>query len=117
MSCRLVASCPPGRAEVPFIAAALMPSAGPLFTILALNLVLTTIASALREDAMLFRSSISAVVLTAALCATIAGAQAWDESKYPDLTGQWVRADGSRGVGRYDPTKPPARGQEAPLTV
>jgi hypothetical protein len=66
---------------------------------------------------MLYRSSIGAIALTAALCATIAGAQAWDESKYPDLTGQWVRADGSRGVGRYDPTKPPARGQEAPLTA
>src|SRR5205807_8961130 len=80
-------------------------------------LVLITVASALREDAMLYRDSVGAIVLTAALCATIAGAQAWDESKYPDLTGQWVRAEGARGVGRYDPTKPPARGQEAPLTA
>ena len=66
---------------------------------------------------MLYRSSIGAIVLMAALCATIAGVQAWDDSKYPDLTGQWVRAEGARGVGRYDPTKPPARGQEAPLTA
>ena len=66
---------------------------------------------------MLYRGSIGAIVLTAALCATIAGARAWDDSKYPDLTGQWVRAEGARGVGRYDPTKPPARGQEAPLTA
>src|SRR5258705_13680936 len=66
---------------------------------------------------MLYRGSIGAIVLTAALCAMIAGAQAWDDSKYPDLTGQWVRAEGARGVGRYDPTKPPGRRQEPPLTA
>src|SRR5262245_65632310 len=66
---------------------------------------------------MLYRSSINAIVLAAALCATMTGAQAWDDSKYPDLTGQWVRAEGARGVGRYDPTKPPAQGQEAQLTA
>jgi hypothetical protein len=32
------------------------------------------------------------------------------------LKGQWVRAEGARGVGRFDPTKPPGRLQEAPLT-
>src|SRR5262249_20509609 len=93
-----------------FIAAALMPSAGT-------GLITTITACALREDAMLHRSSIGAIVLTAALCATMASAQAWDHSKNPDLTGQWGRAGGARGVGRYDPTKPPARGQEAPLTA
>jgi hypothetical protein len=45
---------------------------------------------------------------------TLAGARAWDDSKYIDLKGQWVRGDG--GMGRYDPTKPPGRGQQAPLT-
>src|SRR5215813_10327006 len=92
-----------------------MPSAGTRFPIA--GSVTTINACASREDAMLYRSSIGAIVLTAALCATMAGAQAWDDSKYPDLSGQWVRAEGARGVGRYDPTKPPARGQEAPLTA
>src|SRR5438067_3278498 len=65
---------------------------------------------------MSYRRMISAIAL-AGLCATIADAQAWDDSKYPDLKGQWVRAEGARGVGRFDPTKPPAREQEAPLTA
>ena len=42
-------------------------------------------------------------------------ARAHDESKYPDLTGQWVNADTARPV-RWDPTKAPGRGQQAPLT-
>ena len=55
---------------------------------------------------MSYRRMISAIAL-AGLCATIADAQAWDDSKYPDLKGQWVRAEGARGVGRFDPTKLP----------
>jgi hypothetical protein len=42
----------------------------------------------------------------------IGGAQAHDESKYPDWSGQWVRV----GPGHFDPTKPPGRGQQPPLT-
>ena len=43
-----------------------------------------------------------------------AGAQAHDESKYPDWSGQWIKApDG--GPPRYDPSKPDGRGQQAPL--
>jgi len=53
---------------------------------------------------MLYRGSIGAIALTATLCATIAGAQAWDESKYPDLTGQWVRA--MAAVALADTTRP-----------
>jgi len=41
------------------------------------------------------------------------GAQAFDESKYPDWKGQWRRAD--PGPARYDPSKP-LREQQAPLT-
>src|SRR5215813_4327546 len=63
---------------------------------------------------MPYRVSITAVTLASALCLTIAGARAWDDTKYVDLKGQWVRGDG--GMGRYDPTKPPGRGQQAPLT-
>jgi hypothetical protein len=39
---------------------------------------------------------------------------AFDESKYPDWSGQWRKVpDG--GPPRYDPSKPDGRGQEAPL--
>src|SRR5262245_40441165 len=41
-------------------------------------------------------------------------AQAFDESKYPDWSGQWHRP---RGVGiQWDQTRPLGRGQQAPLT-
>ncbi len=42
-----------------------------------------------------------------ALCATISGAAAWDDAKYPDLRGQWNRV----GVPRWV-----LAGQKAPLT-
>jgi hypothetical protein len=66
---------------------------------------------------MFYRSLVGAIALIAALCVTIVHGQALDDAKYPDLKGQWVRAEGARGVGRYDPTKPPGRLQEAPLTA
>src|SRR5258708_5159464 len=66
---------------------------------------------------MLYRTSLGAAALVAALCATTVDSQAWDDTGYPDLKGQWVRAEGARGVGRFDPTKPPGRLQEAPLTA
>jgi hypothetical protein len=63
---------------------------------------------------MSHRTSIAAAIFVAVLGMMIADAVAWDDAKYIDLKGQWVRASG--GMGRYDPTKPPARGQEPPLT-
>src|SRR5712691_3790520 len=68
------------------------------------------------EDSM--RNVIGAAVLAAALLTAIGSAQAFDDSKYPDLKGQWNRTDvGGVGRGlRFDPSKPPARGQQAPLT-
>jgi hypothetical protein len=52
------------------------------------------------------------VAVGLALCATVPGAQAFDESKYPDWNGQW-----KLGIpAKWDPSKPPARGQQAPLT-
>jgi hypothetical protein len=55
--------------------------------------------------------SIVAVALMA-LCAASPSAQAFDESKYPDWNGQW-----KLGIpAKWDPSKPPARGQQAPLT-
>jgi hypothetical protein len=67
------------------------------------------------SSAMVGRNSIRAISLTAAICGTIMGARAFDETKYPDLKGQWV------GVGvnvdsPWDPTNPAGRGQRAPLT-
>jgi hypothetical protein len=40
----------------------------------------------------------------------VGAAQAQD--KYPDWSGQWLRV----GSGSFDPSKPPGRGQQAPLT-
>jgi hypothetical protein len=60
------------------------------------------------------RSSIGSIALALALLVTIPGAQAFDESKYPDWAGKWRRAEG--GPPRYDPSKPRGRGQEPPLT-
>ena len=67
---------------------------------------------------MLYRNSLATGVLTAALCMTFVAAQAWDDSRYPNLMGQWVRVGpaGFNGT-RFDPSKPPGRGQEAPLTA
>jgi hypothetical protein len=67
--------------------------------------------------AMPYRSLIAAMSLLAAQYMTVVDAQAWDDAKYPDLKGQWVRAEGAGGVGRFDPTKPPGRLQEPPLTA
>jgi hypothetical protein len=60
------------------------------------------------------RSLLGAVALAAALLTTIAGAQAFDDAKYPNLKGQW-RSIG--GPMRFDGSKPWGPGQEAPLTA
>jgi hypothetical protein len=62
---------------------------------------------------MPYRRSIGALVLAATLCFSLAGARAFDDDKYPDLSGQWLRTD--TGTPRYDPSKPAGRGQQAPL--
>jgi len=56
---------------------------------------------------------ITAITTTAALVLTLAGARAYDDAQYPNWKGQWTRAD--NGV-QWDPSKPPGRGQRAPLT-
>jgi hypothetical protein len=61
----------------------------------------------------MFRSSISSFALAAALCMALSAAQAFDESKYPNWKGQWVRIGGG---GLWDTTKPPGRGQAPPIT-
>jgi hypothetical protein len=63
---------------------------------------------------MTFRSMIRWITLTVAVIAgPVAAHQPFDESKYPAFDGQWIRVG---PIERYDQTKPPARGQQAPLT-
>jgi hypothetical protein len=63
---------------------------------------------------MLHLKSIAAIVLAAALLTTIAPAQAFEESRYPDLNGQWSRA---HPRSQWDPSKPRGLQQQAPLTA
>ena len=63
---------------------------------------------------MFARYLLRSVAFVAALVMTVTGAAAFDETKYPDWSGQWWRP---RGVGfQWDQTKPPGLGQQAPLT-
>ena len=57
-----------------------------------------------------------ALVAAVTVCAALAlpgVANAWDDSKYPDFSGQWARMGG----GQWDPSKPPGRQQQPPLTA
>lgn len=53
------------------------------------------------------------IPLAAAACAVVTGAKAFDDTRYPDWRGQWVRAED--GLPRYDPGRP-FGAQDAPLT-
>src|SRR6266699_7294995 len=65
---------------------------------------------------MLVRGSIGTIAV-AALLISIGPVQAFDDAKYPDLSGQWLRVSlGTGGQFAFDPTKPWGRGQQAPLT-
>jgi hypothetical protein len=80
----------------------------------------TATVGAMGANAMPSESSIVRVLLAAAaLCSPLAAAQAFDDAKYPALTGQWTRAvvPGEVGLPPFDPSKPPGRGQQAPLTA
>jgi len=66
---------------------------------------------------MWFRDLTCAAVLAVLLIPN--GAQAFDDSKYPDLKGQWGRVAVPSGYYRgvqYDPHKPAGPPQQAPLT-
>jgi hypothetical protein len=64
---------------------------------------------------MLGRSSIGSIALAVGLSMAAPPAPAFDETKYPDWSGQWRRP---AGVGnQWDTSKPPQRGQQAPLTA
>ena len=61
----------------------------------------------------MLQHAIASVALAAALMMPLPRAWAFDESKYPDWSGQWSRVpDG--GPPRYDTTKP-LRAQQAPM--
>jgi len=64
---------------------------------------------------MPYRQAIAAAALTAALCLATSGAPAFDDAKYPDLRGQWIRV-APPGQPAFDPGKPRGWGQQAPLT-
>src|SRR5262245_40695111 len=64
------------------------------------------------------RNALAAMALVAMVSAAtvslpLGSAGAFDENKYPNWKGQWMRAD--TGAPRYDPSKPSGKGQEAPL--
>ena len=67
---------------------------------------------------MYHRKALGAIALAVALGATAPGTAAFDETKYPDLRGQWRRlpVPGITGQPGYDPTKIQGRAQQAPLT-
>jgi hypothetical protein len=68
--------------------------------------------------AMPYRSSIVAVLSATALLMTIGRAPAFDDTKYPNLKGQWNRlvVPGVRGQPSFDQTKSWGPEQQAPLT-
>jgi hypothetical protein len=67
---------------------------------------------------MLYRSTIWVLAQAAALLSAIGGAQALDETRYPNLKGQWNRfvVRGVPGPPSFDQAKANGLGQKAPLT-
>ena len=62
---------------------------------------------------MVLQTATRAVLLATVIAATMMPpAQAFDQTRYPDLHGQWRRAE--TGTFRFDPSKPWGPGQEAP---
>src|SRR5215831_2222824 len=58
---------------------------------------------------MLYRTAIGAMAAIAALLVSLAGAGAFEDTKYPDLKGQWVRTG--------NPNWAPAGAPRPPLTA
>jgi hypothetical protein len=80
------------------------------------SLAVQSCGSIMMEAVMLCRSSIGSIVVAAAMLATIAGARALEEPRYPDWRGQWSRINIASGPASFDPTKTVGLGQQAPLT-
>jgi len=69
------------------------------------------------EIAMQSRGALAIVVFAITVFASAATVWAFDDAKYPDLSGQWVGVRlGVAGQPAFDATKPWGRGQQAPLT-
>jgi hypothetical protein len=68
--------------------------------------------------AALFCAEAAAFAAALAMSATMAHARVFDESKYPDWRGQWMRLPvaGLRGNPSWDPNKSDGLAQQAPLT-
>jgi hypothetical protein len=66
----------------------------------------------MRERTTIGAMTLAATLDLAMLTLACAEARAFDETRYPDWKGQWVRIGG----GMFDPTKPNGRGQVPPLT-
>jgi hypothetical protein len=64
---------------------------------------------------MPYQNTTAALAVATALTLSIAGAWAFDESKFPNWKGQWVQLGGPRNSA-WDTTKPPGADQQAPLT-
>ena len=65
---------------------------------------------------MRFRGSVCAIAF-ATMLISLLPARAFDDAKYPNLSGQWLRINlGKGGQISFDPTKAWGLGQEAPLT-
>src|SRR5262245_16879202 len=72
---------------------------------------------------MAYQGAIGASVLAAALLMAVTASRAFDETKYPDLKGQWRRGPNADVPGvllfrfnTFDPTKGWGPAQQAPLT-
>ncbi len=66
---------------------------------------------------MLARGSIGALAIAAVLLTSLATVQAFDDAKYPDVSGLWRAVNlGVGGQAAFDPTKAWGRAQQAPLT-
>ena len=67
---------------------------------------------------MRHRACVVLVALCAAVSATMTGARAFDESRYPQWKGEWRRVPvaGLKGQPSHDPNKSEGLAQQAPLT-
>ena len=69
---------------------------------------------------MLYQSATGMLALAAVLMATMSGARALDEARYPNWKGEWNAINPPLGpnsqIIKFDPAKPSGPGQRAPLT-
>src|SRR6266481_9806409 len=71
------------------------------------------LANSAWEDIMLNKCSLAALAVMAELVLMFGTAAAFDDSKYPDWSGQWRRPSGV--ATQWDQTKPSGVAQQAPL--